>query len=527
MATLLKRLGSVLLAGMLAYGAWVFVARAGATLRSPWSGDYGEGCTLAMAQLLAERGNYFPDLTDYPFFVANYPPVFVSLVAVTQKVLGPSLVGPRLLALVATLGILVVLFDTLRFLLGARAPALALTVLFVMPWFVTTWAALARVDTMAILLSLAGLSIVLRRGPGVAAWPALPLFWLAFFTKQNALIAPAAVLLELGLARDRRFGRVLAAYALPLVALFGLLVLATHGGAWRHLVVYTAASTYEWGRMGESYVQLAVIGGPLLLLAWAGEALEPAAFRKRTGRILLLYFGLNLVAFATIAKSGAAQNYFIEPWLATVLLAAWALRCLRQCRPWALSFWPAWLAVAAATAHCAYPSLDRLPHELHHPENARAFVALDRLIRDTPGPVLSENLTFLVLARRRVLLEPFGVTQLAQSDLLRLDLLVRDCEAGLFPLVVVERRMWDVPGIGECLERRYEPVEALGRFLALHPRPVAWAGNAPPARRIEWQVGLEAAQAASDARQAPPKRRTISPAGSMRSMPATLLPACQ
>ena len=342
-----------------------------------------------------------------------------------------------------------------------------------MPWFVTTWAALARVDTTAILLSLAGLSIVLRRGTGAGAWPALPLFWLAFFTKQNALLAPAAVLLDLGLARDRRFRRVLAAYALPLAALFGLLVLATHGGAWRHLVVYTAASSYEWGRMGESYVQLAVIGGPLLLLAWAGEALAPAAFRKRTGRILLLYFGLNLAAFATIAKAGAAQNYFIEPWLATVLLAAWALRCLRQGRPWPRSAWPAWLAVAAATANYAYPSLDRLPHELHHPENARAFVALDRLIRETPGPVLSENLSLLVLARRPVLLEPFGVTQLAQSGLFRPDRLVRDCEAGLFPLVVVERRMWDIPGFGECLERRYEP---LARHRTV-PGPAAAPGG--------------------------------------------------
>ena len=480
MSSSFRRLGSILLAGTLAYGAWVFVVRAVDTLRSPWSGDYGEGCTLAMAQVLAERGNYFPDLTDYPFFVANYPPVFLSLVALTQKVLGPSLFVPRSVALVATLGILVVLFDTLRFLLGARAPALAFTVLFVMPWFVTTWAALARVDTTAILLSLAGLSIVLRRGPGVAAWPALPVFWLAFFTKQSALLAPAAVILELGLARDRRFGRVLAAYALPLVALFGLLVLATRGGAWRHLVIYTAASSYEWGRMGESYVQLAVIGGPLLVLAWAGEALEPVAFRKRTGRVLLLYFWLNLAGFTTIAKAGAAQNYFIEPWLATVLLAAWALRCLRQGRPWALSFWPAWLTVAAATAHCAYPSLDRLPHELQHPENARAFVALDQLIRDTPGPVLSENLSLLVLARRRVLLEPFGVTQLAQNGLLRPDWLVRDCEAGLFPLVVVQRRMWDVPAFGECLERRYEPLEAVGPFLALRPRSVGWATDAPP-----------------------------------------------
>jgi len=479
-ASFSRKIGVACLACTLAYGAWVFVARAAQTLRSPWSGDYGEGCTLAMGQLLAERGNYFPDLNDYPFFVANYPPVFISLVALSQKAVGLSLLGPRLLAFVAMLGILAVLFDTLLFILGERAPALAFTALFVMPWFVTTWTALARVDAMAILLSLVGLSIALRLGPGPEAWPALPAFWLAFFTKQNALIAPAAVLLDLGLGRDRRFGRSLAAFALPLAGLFGLLVLATHGGAWRHLVVYTLASSYEWGRMAESYVQLLVIAGPLLLVAWAGEALEPAAFRKRTGRVLFLYLVLNLLGFATIAKAGAAQNYFIEPWLAAVLLAAWSFQCLRQGRPWLRSAWPAGLAVAAATAHGAYPSLDRLPHELHHPENARAFVELDRLVRETPGSVVSENLSLLVLARRPVLLEPFGVTQLVERNLLRPDRLVSDCEAGLFSLVVAEHRMWEIPGFGECLGRRYEPVADLGRFVALEPRHVAWARSAPP-----------------------------------------------
>ncbi len=211
-----------------------------------------------MAQLLTERGNYFPDLDDYPFLVANYPPVFISLVALTQKVLGPSLVGPRLMALVATLGLLAVLFDTLRFMLGARAPALAFTVLFVMPWFVTTWAALARVDTTAILLSLAGLSSRAAPGPGRSrSWPALPLFWLAFFTKQNALVAPAAVLLDLG----RRSGQAPRARAGRRTRCRSSRCSACWysrraAAAWRHLVVYTAASSYEWGRMAESYVQL-------------------------------------------------------------------------------------------------------------------------------------------------------------------------------------------------------------------------------------------------------------------------------
>ena len=468
----MKRLGAVLLAVVLAHGTWSFARQAVSTLSSPWSRDYGEGCTLAMAQLLAERGNYFPDLADYPFLVANYPPVFVSLVALGQKVHGPSLFFPRLLAFLATLGLLGVLFATLRSMLGALAPALAFTLLFVMPWFVTTWAALARVDTTAILLSLAGLSIVLRRGPGPGAWPALPLFWLAFFTKQSAILAPAAVLVHLAFERDRRFFRALAAYALPLVALFGLLAVATHGGAWRHLVVYTAAASYEWGRMGESYLQLTVVAGGLLLLLAAGLAGAPAAFRGGSGRILLLYFGLNVAAFATIAKAGAAQNYFLEPWLATVLVGAWALRSLSLKERWAplRTLWPAVIAVAAAVANYTYPSLDRLPHALRHPENAEEFFALTRLVHETPGPVLSENLSFLVLDRRPVLLEPFGVQLIAERGLFRPDRLVRDCEAGRFPLIVAEHRMWEIPGFGECLEQRYEPVADLGPYQALRPR---------------------------------------------------------
>ena len=144
---------------------------------------------------------------------------------------------------------------------------------------------------------------------------------------------PAAVLLELLLARDRRFLRVLAAWALPLAALFGALVLATGGGAWRHLVTWTALADYEWERMAVAYVQLAVIAAPLLALIAAALVAAPRQLLAGPGRLVFLYFALNLAAFATIAKAGAAQNYFIEPWLATLLLAALALRALGRRSP--------------------------------------------------------------------------------------------------------------------------------------------------------------------------------------------------
>jgi hypothetical protein len=468
----LRLIASLALAGVLAHGGHTLVQQAADELRSPWSRDYGEGCTLAMGALLAEHGSYFPALVDYPFLVANYPPVFVSAVALGQRLFGPTLVFPRAVAFAASLALLLLLFRTLRCVLASRAAALAFTLLFVMPWFVTTWSALARVDTTALAFSLAGLSLVLARDDDALPWPALALFWLAFFTKQNALAAPAAVLAELALSRDRRFARALAAYALPLAALLGLLALITHGLALRHLVTYTAAATYEWERMRESYLQLGVIAAPLLLMVVAEVLLGPSEGRERKGRILLLYLLLSLAGLASIAKEGAAQNYFLEPWLATVLAAAWALGRLEARAPKLRQAWPVFALAAAAVANYSYPSLDRLPYPLRHPERAADWVALQKLVHDTPGPVLSENLSLLVLDRRPVLLEPFGIQLITEAGLFRPDRLVRDCEAQRFPLVVAESRMGEIPGFGECLERRYAPVAALGTYAVLRPRGV-------------------------------------------------------
>lgn len=470
MRLLARAFAATVLAAILAHGAWTFARQAGAQVRSPWSRDYGEGCTLALGALLSERGSYFPALVDYPYLVANYPPVFPALEALGQQLLGPTLFFPRLVAFGATLSLVLLLFLVLRVLLGDRAQALCLALVFVMPWFVTTWAALARVDTLALAFSLAGLLIVLRRDSQALPWPALACFWLAFFTKQSMLAAPAAVLLELALRRDRRFGRALLSYALPLAALVALLVLATHGAAFRHLVVYTAAASYEWDRMLQSYLQLAVIAGPLLVLIALTLVARVASAQERAGRILLLYLALSLAGFVAIAKSGAAQNYFLEPWLATILAAGWALRGLRERVPGLGAYWAAWLAIVAAVAQYSYSSQRWLPQPLRAPDRARYFTELTRLVHETPGPVLCENLSLLVLDGRPVLLEPYGVQLIAEAGLFDTSRLTRDCEAGRFPLVVVEYRMWQIPGFGACLERAYEPVAQLGPYEVLRPR---------------------------------------------------------
>ena len=97
-------------------------------------------------------------------------------------------------------------------------------------------------------------------------------------------------------------------------------------------------------------------------------------------------------------------------------------------------------------------------------------MTLTRLVREATGPVLSENLSLLVVNGARCCSSRSASCSSPGRGSSDIDRLVADCEAGRFPLVVTEHRMWEIPGFGECLERRYEPVADLGPYQALAPR---------------------------------------------------------
>jgi hypothetical protein len=112
----------------------------------------------------------------------------------------------------------------------------------------------------------------------------------------------------------------------------------------------------------------------------------------------------------------------------------------------------------------------RLPAPIRHPERAADYDELWSLVKNTRGPILSENLAVLVVNRKAVLVEPFGMLLLAQKGLFDPTRLVRDCEAGRFPLIVAEHRLERIPGFGACLESRYEPFRDLATYRLFRPR---------------------------------------------------------
>jgi 4-amino-4-deoxy-L-arabinose transferase-like glycosyltransferase len=446
---------------------------AGEGIRTPYSRDYGEGCVLAMVQLLAERGNYFTSLRDYPYVHGNYPPVFPLINLPAYLWLGPTLLVPRLLSVLATLALVLVLVRLVRRETGSLVLGGSFGLLLLGPWFVQTWASLGRVDMVACLFSLAGLHLFHRFGPeGRGRWLGYACLWLAFFTKQNALLAPAAVVLGLALdpATRARTGRVLAEIALPLLGLFGTLCLVTGGEAYNHLIPYTAAAHYEWERMGRACRDFFTLIGPLVaLIVPAAVALGSSAIRGSTASYLA-YWLMNLAALVTISKAGAAQNYFIEPYVATLALAALLLGQAARASRAVARAWPAYVIVVAlvVTLTDREKGRSRLP-----PQEPQELAELYAIVGATSGPILSEDLSALVLNRKPVLVEPFGALLISSGGHMDTDRIVADCRQGRFPLVVTDFRLRDIAGMDACLSERYESWKRLGPYELLRPRPAA------------------------------------------------------
>jgi hypothetical protein len=186
--------------------------------------------------------------------------------------------------------------------------------------------------------------------------------------------------------------------------------------------------------------------------------------------VLVLYWLAGLASLGTFAKAGAAQNYFLEPWLATVLLStALTGDAFRAGVRWARG-WPLVVLGASAVAVAVQHQDGRLPFPLRNPERALEYRALRDAVRASAGPILSEDLSLLVVNRKAVVVEPFGLVLLSRKGLWKADVLAADCRAGRFPLVIYEHRLREIPGLADCLDTSYVSWQRLGPYELLKPR---------------------------------------------------------
>ena len=360
------------------------VSRVEEALRYPYQLDAEEGYVLWQAVRLASGERLYKTIHTPPYLVENYPPLYPALWALFVRPDAPSLAAGRwisaLSALAVALGVgaFILLRDVREGTVSpgsggaavqgteAAAPregeappadtdrgnrlefyafsALRISQALVIGWccpilFLTSyemlrWVAYTRVDFLSIALTVGGLTVFGLWGQreksrwGRAA--AIVLFALALLAKQTVLAAPAACFLWL-LIRERR-GALWFALWMGLAALLpvGLLTALTGGQYWLHTVTYNQ-NVMHWNELWQWWLPHLwrlyhfPIAGAAVLCVWVLFA----AWKRGTSRALELvaiYFVLNALSTASVAKSGSAENYLLEPQVALALFLGIGLK---------------------------------------------------------------------------------------------------------------------------------------------------------------------------------------------------------
>ena len=485
---------------------FVFQAESATTLiRYPYGVDYGEGIVWQQMRNIM-RGTGYAPIGVFPAVVYHYPPVFHVIVGITARVLGTDeLATGRAVSWIATLGCATLIGALVMTLGRERKDRLAgliagllAALMFMSTDPVMDWAPLMRVDMPAYLFGLAGLVLANRAvdRPGML-WAAAVCFTLAVYTKQVSLAAPAAAFVGLLVVRPRRAWALAAITTTLGGTLLLLLSWATGGGFLRHIILYNVnrvrpeqigALVYPI-HMHILYVVLACAGAVLLVRRI--RALWPVrtthAAEVTTPVAAIAYFTLKTLMLAMIMKSGSSLNYVIEWFCAVAILAGVAVRPAveltlayvrgRDIRPGASVLVPASLFLAIAIQ---VQELPRRPDTMDI-DDARAQAArlapLVALIRATPKPVISDDMTLLIRAGRDVQWEPAIAAELGAAgryDQAAFARMIRNKRFGLFITEgdrggAMFKQRYNPP-VAEAMASAYPNTSVLGRFTIHAPR---------------------------------------------------------
>lgn len=387
--------------GLLAFLLGALVYRYGSytsdLLHYPYDWDEDEGLSIYFGQRFANHEPIYVDFNKLPMLSACYPPVFAAATALAVSKFGATLLAGRLVSLAAMAAsciivILAVRQETRRWSLGLLAAALILA-----SPYVTTWGPLSRVDSLAMLLLLAG-TLLVRQFPRYRILLPLGLILLlvACYTRYQAVFLVPAAFWHLW-----RTGRRTAVVSFVLFAAAGIATAVClqrwSGGYFWRSTVTAQATEYLWGFFTQRTREF--LQEHAILVAAAIGLLVHQIYRRDLDvwGALALTSVLNIVL---AGKQGAAINYYIPTVVAAAICTAIAIDRLLRLAPASWSVGTSCGAMLILSLQCVIWWL----YPVNRPtvEDRKAGDNIVELIRGAKGDVLTERrVTFATLAGRR------------------------------------------------------------------------------------------------------------------------------
>lgn len=451
----------------------LFGQHAQIALNYPYNLNYGEGPLLDQSARLA-RGEGLYSLAAPPYVITNYPPVFMLAVAPFVDSYGPSFLYGRVISLLS-IGVSAVLLagllhavthDRLASLIGGG-------LLFSIP-YIFYWASLARVDSLALALSLGGLYLAVRATPTrEPLFPAALLLALAVYTRQTQLLAaPLAAFIWTTRMNGWMRGLTLIIWLGVLVTgSFAVLLVWTQGGIWFHLITANANSP---DFTIPAYYAREIARYLPVLLSMLGLFLVAGLFARARSWWLIAPYALGGLGTAiTIAKIGSDVNYLYE-FAAALCLSAGALLALARQAKRGNNALAALLVAGLALQlwMAADLSVRRyLPITSGRVAGRAATDALYAGIRAHSDDLLAdEAMGLLALLGQPLAFQPFEMSALARAGLWNQSDFVERLERGYYPTVLIynpslnpslRQERW-TPAMLRAINTYYRPLNLIG-----------------------------------------------------------------
>ncbi|MCK6578453.1 MAG: glycosyltransferase family 39 protein [Anaerolineae bacterium] len=417
----------------------LFADHARSAIEFPYTANYGEGPLLDQTMRLL-RGEllYSADLSRTPYTITNYPPLFLLVQAPFAAAFGPGFWYGRAISTAATLVAALMLALLTRALTrDSIAGAASGLSLLAIP-YIFHWSALARIDALALALSLAGLWVIAQAPHRwLNIFVAVLLITGAIYTRQTyALAAPLAAFAWLLGKREIYRALIFAVSLAALVlAIFIAALVFTRGGFFVHLI--TANANGLDLSLIQFYIDEITRNLPLMLVG-AALSLAVGAVWGRPGWWLTAPYALGATATAlTIAKIGSDVNYLWELSAALCLLAGVLIAIMRR-----LPLIRAMLLVALAAQIVFAYDLSVSKYALILTDRIAKtdqFAALAAFIASSEEPVVltDEFMGELVMNGRRVQFQPFEFSQLNRDGIWDQSTFLAALDRGDYPLVIL------------------------------------------------------------------------------------------
>lgn len=465
-------LALVALAALLGRALLLYGRNAQTALDYPYNLNYGEGPLLDQAARLA-RGEGLYSLDAPPFVITNYPPLYMLAVAPFVDSYGPSFLYGRVISLVSMAACVALVAGLIHALTRDGLAALLGGVLLLTIPYIVHWSPLARIDSLALALSLGGLLLTVRAGRTGPLFPAALLMALAVYTRQTYLLAaPLAGFVWLAHTNGwLRAFRLIVWLACLVLGSFAALLVWTEGGIWFHLITANANTLdppilLHYAREVARYLPLLVAMLGLFVLAGLVR-------RPRSWWLVAPYaVGAGATALA-VMKVGSDVNYLFELSVALCLgagaLLAWARKAPRGRRVLAaglvaLLAVQVWMATGLSARRYVPIFAERVSRRPLTDALYTGLTARTELV------LADEAMGLLALAGQPLAFQPFEMSALARAGLWDESVFIERLARGMYPTILVynpslnpnlRQERW-TPAMLRALNRYYRPLDLIG-----------------------------------------------------------------